>query len=86
MSNVFSKRLHEGFVQLYQECTWSHCEEKGVMAAPAGRVCGMSGTTGDLPWPLSFKLVPNAEEIEREKRTSYRLSSSDNLSLNESRV
>jgi hypothetical protein len=33
----------------------------------------MSGATGDLPWPLSFKLVPDAEEIEREKRTSFRL-------------
>lgn len=43
------------------------------------QVCGMNGATGDLPWPLSFKLVPDAEEIERENRTSFRLSSSGTL-------
>jgi len=41
------------------------------------QVCGMNGATGDLPWPLSFKLVPDADEIEREKRTSFRLPPAD---------
>mmetsp|Transcript_76538 Transcript_76538/g.112116 ORF Transcript_76538/g.112116 Transcript_76538/m.112116 type:complete len:170 (-) Transcript_76538:16-525(-) len=50
------------------------------------RVCGMSGETGDLPWPLSFKLLPDAEEIAREKRTSFRLPSSHTLDLTSGKV
>jgi len=46
----------------------------------------MSGETGDLPWPLSFKLLPDAEEIAREKRTSFRLPSSDTLDLTSGKV
>ena len=56
------------------------------MIEDVGQVCGMSGATGDLPWPLSLKLTPDAEEIEREKRTSYRLSSSEELQVTETRM
>ena len=44
------------------------------------------GYTGDLPWPMSLKLLPTAEEIEREKRTSFRLANTDCTTLDKSRV